>query len=486
MRVRAWPFLVGRSRVFGYRPIVVPQFLLEHNASALLAGAVRGDLSDPNTATYREIHGSVAGDLSLVFRVIQAQRRHIGLAGDEPLRDGVGRVILLLEGIVLEGRRRDIVITKGDLQVAHEQVEQAYREFWHATSQVPAVRPSLPFYLEAESNTHEQVDLRWESALELTREEPKRVIVTGATGLIGQALCKQLQERGYIVVVFSRDLSAARTRVPGAAAYIAWDPSATEAWAAAIDGAYAVVSLVGEPTESRDHSERYWRLWRESRIVDTRGLVAAMAYTQVKPKIFVRGSAVSYYGYEGFTDRLMDESAPSGRDFWGQSTSELEEEAARAEALGIRTVLVRTSMVLDAHEGLLSRLIVRFRRFLGGPILPGTQWFPWIHIADEVGILLLALEDERVRGPINAAIPQSQRYRDFAMTLGRVLGRPCWLPLPGFVLKRAMGEAADMIIHGRRVIPQKALELGYQFQYPTSEQALRQLLSEEERMGRRK
>jgi len=437
--------------------------------------AIGGNLSDPNVATYREVHGSVVGDFSLIFRVAQAKKHHLGLAADEPLLDAVGRSILLLEGIVLEGRVQDIVITERDLQVAHERVEQAFREFWYATGTVPVVRPSHYYYLQAASDTNERIDLRQEPPLKVKR----RVIVTGATGLIGRALCKELQERGYAVVVFSRDPTAARIRIPDAAAYYAWHPTVTDERIAAIDGAYAVISLAGEPMVSGNRSEQYWRLWHESCVEDAHGLVTAMAHTRVKPKVFVRGSAASYYGYENFTDQLMDESAPPGTDFWGRSAVALEQEATRAETLGIRTVLIRTTMVLDTHGGLLSQLVVQFRRFLGGSILPGTQWFPWIHIADEVGILLLALEDNRVHGPINAAAPQLQRYRDFAKTLGRVLGRPSWLPQPGFILKWAMGEAADMFIHGRHIVPKKALELGYKFQYPTSEKALRQLLRQE-------
>ena len=139
--------------------------------------------------------------------------------------------------------------------------------------------------------------------------------------------------------------------------------------------------------------------------------------------------------------------------------------------------LSRPGIVLETDAGALPLLVLPFRFFVGGPILPGTQWFSWIHIDDEVGILVLALEDERARGPINATAPEPQPNRAFAQTIGRVLGRPAWMPIPGFVLRLMLGEMADMITTGQRVIPRKAQALGYQFKYPTSEQALRQLLA---------
>ena len=309
--------------------------------------------------------------------------------------------------------------------------------------------------------------------------DTKRVVVTGATGLVGQALCKRLQERGHAVVVFSRNPDAAREQVPGAIDYIAWQPTETGAWAVQVDGADALIYLAGERATSKDRSEAHRLLMRSSRVVGVRGLVNAIAQAQVKPKVFLCGSAAGYYGFEGFTDQITDEDAPQGKDFWGQSTAEMEEEVAKAESMNVRTVMVRTGIVLDAQDGALPPLAAIFRRFMGGPILPGKQWFPWIHIADEVGIFLLALEDERARGPMNASSPHPQRYRDFAATLGKVLGRPSWLPMPGIALRQGMGDAADFVTHGRQVIPKKALELGYQFQYPNSEQALKHLLGKE-------
>lgn len=302
----------------------------------------------------------------------------------------------------------------------------------------------------------------------------KRVVVTGATGLIGKPLCAQLAAKGYQVVVFSRDPEKARRTVPGAAEYVAWTPSTQSTWTSALDGAYAVVHLAGAPIFGKRWDAAYKTKIRDSRVVSTRALVSAMEAAQTRPVVFVSGSAVGYYGDTG--DTLIDERAGPGQDFLAEVCLEWEREGAKAEELGIRTVLLRTGIVLASDEGALPLMALPFRLFAGGPILPGTQWFAWIHIADEVGLIMLALEDERVRGPLNATAPNPLTNSDFMRTLGGVVGTPAWLPVPGLGLKVVLGELADQLVAGQRALPQKALDLGYEFKYPTAEQALRHLL----------
>lgn len=307
--------------------------------------------------------------------------------------------------------------------------------------------------------------------------DTRRVVITGATGLIGRRLFEQLTSRGYQIVIFSRDPQKARRSLPGAAEYVAWTPSENGPWAGAINGAYAVIHMAGAPILGKRWSEAYKAEIRDSRIIGTRGLVNAMRAAQNKPQVFVSGSAVGYYG--GRDDTKLDESAAPGDDFLARVAIDWEDEASQAEELGIRTVLVRTGIVLDPKEGALPQMSLPFRFYGGGPILPGTQWFPWIHVDDEVGLILLALEDERARGPLNASAPEPQTNRDFSRTLGKVMGSPAWFPVPSFGLRILLGEVAAMLTEGQRVIPKKALDLGYQFKYPTSEQALRNLLGKD-------
>jgi len=302
----------------------------------------------------------------------------------------------------------------------------------------------------------------------------RRVIVTGATGLVGRALCRALAERGYAVVVFSRDPAAAQRVVPDAAEYVAWQPVDDGPWAAAVDGAHAVVSLAGASIAGQRWTAAYKRTLYESRVVGTRGLVRAIERAAHRPQVLVSGSAVGYYG-ASLSDALLTESSPPGTDFLGRLASAWEAEALRAEALGLRVALVRTGVVLDAHAGALASMLLPFRLWVGGPILPGTQWLSWVHLADEVGLLLLALEEAQVRGPLNACAPTPQTNLAFSQALGRALGRPAWLPVPGFALRAVFGELAEsLLLNGQRVIPQRALELGYQFRFPQLDAALRE------------
>jgi uncharacterized protein (TIGR01777 family) len=302
---------------------------------------------------------------------------------------------------------------------------------------------------------------------------PKRVVVAGATGLIGRSLCRQLLERGYELTVFSRDSAAAKRRVPGAHGYVDWSPAESGPWASAIDGAYAVVNLAGAPVSGHRWTERYKREIRESRVVGTRGLVRAMLRAGRRPQVFVAGSAVGYYGFRD--DTPIYEATGPGDDFLARVCVEWENEALQAEAGGIRTVRLRTGIVLSLEEGALPQMLLPFRFFGGGPILPGTQWIPWVHLADQVDLILFALESERVSGALNATAPEPLRNRDFAALLGEHYGTPSWLPVPGFGLRVLLGEVADTISEGQRALPRAALDAGYQFRFATADAALRDL-----------
>jgi uncharacterized protein (TIGR01777 family) len=306
----------------------------------------------------------------------------------------------------------------------------------------------------------------------------RRVIVTGATGLVGRRLFAALRERGYEIVIFSRSPEQARAALPGAADYVAWSPAESGPWAAALDGAYGVIHLAGAPISQGLIGVRWTRGYKreimESRVVGTRGLVRAMGAAARRPVVLVSASAVGYYGPRDATP--VDESAAAGDDFQAVLCQAWEREAAEAEALGVRVVRVRSGMLLDPGSGALSQLLIPFRLRLGGPIMPGSQYYSWIHLADEIGILLLALEDERAAGPINATAPGAVTSREFAATLGRVLGSPSWIPAPELAIRAVLGEMADIVVQGQRVVPRRAQELGYGFRFPELGPALRDLL----------
>lgn len=309
--------------------------------------------------------------------------------------------------------------------------------------------------------------------------EAKRVIVTGATGLIGSSLCRELIKRGYAVVVFSRDPEAAHAKVSGAGAYVAWQPEENGPWAEHINGAYGIVNLAGGSiyTFGERQTRESISAETQNRVRGIQGLVRAMTEAQAKPQVFVCASSVGTYGFDGFTDTAFTEASPPATDFWGQVSLPWEEAAQAAERTGVRAAVMRFSYVLAMHpHSGLAQQVEQFRRGFGGPVRPGKQWQSWIHIADAVGLIVFALEDDRVRGPLNGTAPNAVRSRDFAQTLARVVGKPARIATPGLLLKMWLGVTAETIIYGRRVLPQKALDLGYQFQFATLESALRDLL----------
>lgn len=303
-----------------------------------------------------------------------------------------------------------------------------------------------------------------------------RIIVTGATGLIGRLLCRRLIERGDQVVVFSRNPTTAQRRIPGAAEYIAWQPAETGPWAAAVDGADAIIHLAGAPIAGQRWDTAYKREIIDSRVLGTRGIVNAISQATTRPQVLVSASGIDYYGAHG--DEKLDESTPPGDGFLSEVCVGWEREALRAETLGVRTCVMRIGLVLDKEEGALGKLLLPFRLCVGGPVLPGTQWWSWIHLDDLLGLLLLALDDERARGAINTTAPEPERNRDFAAALGKALGRPAIFPTPLFAVRLLVGEmAGPLLVEKQRVIPKKALELGYRFRYTQLLPALRATLA---------
>ncbi|WP_129626883.1 TIGR01777 family oxidoreductase [Candidatus Oscillochloris fontis] len=308
--------------------------------------------------------------------------------------------------------------------------------------------------------------------------ETKRVILTGATGVIGRRLFMALVMKGYEVVIFSRSPQKAREQLPGAADYVRWAPTTTGAWAASINGAYGVIHLAGAPIAEGILGQRWVPSIKaniyDSRIIGTRGIVEAISTASNRPQVLLSASGVGYYGFRDST--ALDEQASPGSDFLAKVCVDWEREALRAQEFGVRVACMRTGLVLDPDNGVLPQIMQPFKLRVGGPVLPGTQYYSWIHPDDLVGIYLLALEHEGASGPINAVAPSPQTNRSFSSTLGKVMGSPSWMPVPEFSLRVLLGEMADLVVHGQRALPKKAQALGYHFRYPQLEPALRNLI----------
>ena len=287
-----------------------------------------------------------------------------------------------------------------------------------------------------------------------------RILVTGGTGFVGAPLCHALRGAGHTVRVVTRDPSLADETA------VAWDDVGQ-----AMRETEAVVNLAGEPIAARRWKDEQKRKIRDSRVETTRRLVAAMAATEPRPAVLLSASAVGYYGPHG--DEPLDESAGPGSDFLADVCTAWENEALAAERAGVRVVRLRLGIVLAADGGALARMLRPFRAFVGGPIGSGEQWMSWIHRDDVTGLVVAALEDDRWRGAVNATAPEPVTNAEFARTLGRTLSRPAVLRTPALVLRLALGEMAEMLLTGQRVLPRVAEQRGYRWRYPTLASALR-------------
>jgi uncharacterized protein (TIGR01777 family) len=301
----------------------------------------------------------------------------------------------------------------------------------------------------------------------------QRATVAGATGLIGPRLVAALRDRGAEVTVLTRDPQRAH-RVLGDVDAVAWDAAAEPAPAAALDGRAVVFNLAGAPIQQR-WSKRAKRAIRASRVHGTENLVAALARLERRPAVLVNSSAVGYYGAHG--EEPLDEDAPPGRDFLAQVCADWEGRAAAAAAAGIRPVMVRTGVVLDRRGGALAAMLKPFRLGLGGPVAGGHQFISWVHVDDVVAVMLAAAEDEAWSGPVNATAPEPVTNTEFSRELGRALGRPAVLPVPGFAMRALYGEMAQVVTTGARVVPARPLMLGYEFAHPRLADALRAALA---------
>ena len=299
-----------------------------------------------------------------------------------------------------------------------------------------------------------------------------KVLVTGATGFIGRALCQRLREAGHGVVALSRNPAAAERRLPELDQAFPWTPLTAEPPSEAFEGVDAVVHLAGESIHGRWTAAKK-RAILESRVLGTRNLVTGIGRLENRPAVLVSASAIGWYGDRG--DDPLTEEEPAGDDFLADVCQQWEAEATRAEDAGMRVVRLRNGFVLGPGGGFLVPQLPLYRLGMGGPLGSGRQWWSWIHVADITRLIIVLLE-QPVSGAVNAVAPTPVHQRKFAAVLGRVLRRPAFLPAPDFALRLVLGEFSREVVTSRQALPHRAQALGFRFDFPELESAIRDAL----------
>lgn len=300
-----------------------------------------------------------------------------------------------------------------------------------------------------------------------------RVLVTGATGRIGKALCEELLGRGDEVVGLTRNPDKAAEAQPQVT-WHGWEPTLERPTDVAFAGVDGVINLVGEKINQRWSDDAKKKIM-ETRRTATHNLVGAIEGLATKPSVLVSQSAVGYYGNRG--DETLDETSSPGDSFDAQVCVEWEKAAHEVDAAGVRLVIVRTGQVMETEGGILGELLLPFKLGVGGPLAGGRQWVPWIHLSDEVGILIWALDTGSVSGVVNGAAPKPVTNKEWSKALGRALHRPAVLPIPGIAVEVKFGREFGKVTQGgQRVLPRRTEELGYAFKFPEIDGALRNLV----------
>ena len=300
-----------------------------------------------------------------------------------------------------------------------------------------------------------------------------KVSVLGASGLIGSALIKLLHESGYEPCIITRT-AANVPKWQRDFPIREWNPGEGEIDPELFTGADVVVNLSGANISQGRWTKGRKQLIRDSRVNTNHMLIEALSCMTQKPQVFITGSAVGYYGSAG--EAVLNEESPAGRDFLASVCAQLEKEAYRAQASGIRTVALRTGVVLSVAGGALPKMLPAFKLGLGGRIASGKQWFPWIHEQDMARLILFIIENKVLHGPINAAAPQTITNEQFTRILAKALHRPAFFPVPYIALRMLFGEVATALVGSQRISVDKILKAGFEFKFPELDVALNSLL----------
>jgi hypothetical protein len=299
-----------------------------------------------------------------------------------------------------------------------------------------------------------------------------KIVISGGTGFIGRRLIEQLLHEHHDIVLLTR---RRRSDIPAAVQQEPWDAKTVGAWCREVDGAEAIVNLNGESLSARRWTQEQKERIISSRLDATHAVIEAMRRAGKRPSVFVNASAVGIYG--DVPEGVVTEDHPRGSGFLAETCALWEAEALKAEEIGIRVVMMRMGVILGENGGALEKMVLPFRLFVGGPLGSGRQWFSWIHLDDVVGAIIHVLNTPALRGPVNVTAPEPVTMNQFCLSLGNVLARPSWIPVPEFVIRLAVGEMSGMVLTGQRVIPKKLLKQGYNFRYSNVLEALESILS---------
>jgi uncharacterized protein (TIGR01777 family) len=301
-----------------------------------------------------------------------------------------------------------------------------------------------------------------------------KILITGGTGFVGTQLTSRLIQDGHEVTILSRSAKGSE-EVPRGISYLQGDPTQKGPWQEAIKNHDAVINLAGASIFAK-WTEEHKKAIRESRVNTTRNIVEGIPSHPPKPFTLLSTSAVGYYGFCG--DEELTEESPHGDDFLARIAVDWEGEALKAKDKGARVVLTRFGIVLGEKGGALNQMIRLFKKYIGGPIGSGKQWFSWVHIKDLSEAFAFLMKHPEISGPVNVCAPNPVRNKDLAKALGKVLHRPSFMPAPGLMVKLVLGEFGSVILRGQRVIPKRLLDSGFAFQYPDIDKALQGIVKD--------
>jgi uncharacterized protein (TIGR01777 family) len=299
-----------------------------------------------------------------------------------------------------------------------------------------------------------------------------KILMTGGTGFVGKQFTSRFIQEGNEVTILTRSLKESGQLSKGIS-YLQGDPTQKGPWQEAIPGHDVIINLAGASIFSK-WSDEYKKLIRDSRVFTTRNIIEGIPSKFEKEISLFSTSAVGYYGFHD--DEELDEESPPGNDFLARLAIEWEAEALKAKEKGARVVITRFGIVLGEKGGALGQMIPLFKKFIGGPIGSGQQWFSWVHIKDLAEAFAFLIKHPEIPGPVNVCSPNPVKNKDLAKALGRALHRPSFMPAPGFMIKLVLGEFGSVLLEGQRVLPRRLLKKGFTFQYPDIDKALQSII----------